>query len=80
MIYEFAHALLHSDVTDNTERAKREMEAEAVAYVVGRYFGLDTSGSAFYLAAWQDEDPDSIMDGLGRIRWTATEIITAVEK
>jgi len=52
MIHEYAHALLHFDVDDDTERSKREVEAEAVAYVVGRYCGLDTSGSAFYLAAW----------------------------
>ena len=51
LIHEFAHALLHFDVDDDTERSKREVEAEAVAYVVGRYYGLDTSGSAFYLAA-----------------------------
>jgi len=52
LIHEYAHALLHFDVDDDTERSKREVEAEAVAYVVGRYCGLDTSGSAFYLAAW----------------------------
>jgi len=49
--HEYAHALLHFDV-DETERSKREVEAEAVAYVVERYCGLDTSESAFYLAAW----------------------------
>ena len=31
-IHEYAHALLHFDVDDDTERAKREVEAEAVAY------------------------------------------------
>ncbi|MDS0478403.1 ArdC-like ssDNA-binding domain-containing protein [Natrinema sp. 1APR25-10V2] len=65
LVHEFAHALLHSDATDEAERSKREVEAEAVAYIVGRYFELDTSGSAFYLAAWQDEDSDAIQDRLG---------------
>ena len=60
LIHEYAHALLHFDVDDEPERAKREVEAEAVAYIVGRYFDLDTSGSAFYLAAWQDDDPDVV--------------------
>ena len=46
LIHEYTHALLHFDVDDDTERAKREVEAEAVAYVVGRYFGLDTSRKA----------------------------------
>ena len=55
LVHEYAHALLHFDVDDDTERSKREVEAEAVAYVVGRYCGLDTSGSAFYLAAWESD-------------------------
>jgi len=78
LIHEYAHALLHFDVDDEAERSKREVEAEAVAYIVGRYCGLDTSGSAFYLAAWQDDDPDVVQDRLGRISSTAQEIIGTV--
>ncbi|WP_254861365.1 ArdC-like ssDNA-binding domain-containing protein [Natronomonas gomsonensis] len=78
LIHEYAHALLHFDVDDEPERAKREIEAEAVAYIVGRYFDLDTSGSAFYLAAWQDDDAESIQERLGRISSTAQEIIGTV--
>lgn len=44
LIHEYPHALLHFDVDDDTERSKREVEAGAVAYVVGRYCGLDTGG------------------------------------
>jgi hypothetical protein len=79
LIHEYAHALLHADVTDETERAKREVEAEAVAYIVGRYFELDTSGSAFYLAAWQDDDADAVQERLGRIGSTAKELIETVD-
>ncbi|GAA0234642.1 ArdC-like ssDNA-binding domain-containing protein [Haladaptatus pallidirubidus] len=79
LIHEYAHALLHFDVDDECERSKREVEAEAVAYIVGRYVGLDTSGSAFYLAAWQGDDADMIQDRLGRMRTTAAEIIEVVE-
>jgi hypothetical protein len=64
----------------SNERSKREVEAEAVAYIVGRYVGLDTNGSAFYLAAWQDDDADAIQDRLGRIRTTAATIIEVVEQ
>ena len=71
LIHEYAHARLHFDVDDEAERSKREVEAEAVAYIVGRFFGLDTSGSAFYLAAWQDDDPEVIQDRLERISSTA---------
>jgi hypothetical protein len=84
LIHEYAHALLHTE-TDETpnipdERAKREVEAEAVAYIVGRYLGLNMSGSAFYLAAWQDEDPGAISARLGRITATANSIITALDE
>jgi hypothetical protein len=79
LIHEYAHALLHFDVDDDTERAKREVEVEAVAYVVGRYCGLDTSGSAFYLAAWESDDPEVVRDRLDRISSTAEELIDVVE-
>ncbi|GAB7010808.1 hypothetical protein JCM31271_27510 [Halorubrum trueperi] len=78
LVHEYAHALLHDDVDDATERAKREVEAEAVGYIVGRYFGLDTSGSAFYLAAWQDDDSEVLQERLGRISSSAQEIIGVV--
>ena len=74
-----AHALLHFDIDYDTERSKREVEAEAVAYVVGRYCGLDTSGSAFYLAAWESDDPEVVRERLGRISRTAEEIIEVLE-
>ncbi|KPN28928.1 hypothetical protein SY89_03162 [Halolamina pelagica] len=80
LIHEYAHALLHFDVDDDTERAKREVEAEAVAYVVGRYCGLDTSGSAFYLAAWESDDPGVVRERLGRISRTAEELIDVLEE
>jgi len=79
LIHEYAHALLHADVTDEAERAKREVEAEAVAYIVGRYFDLDTSGSAFYVAAWQGDDSEAIQDRLGRIGSTAEKLIEIVD-
>ncbi|AQL43293.1 DUF955 domain-containing protein [Halorientalis sp. IM1011] len=78
LIHEYAHALLHFQVADDSERAKREVEAEAVAYIVGRYFGLDTSNAAFYLAVWAEEETDTITDRLQRISATATTIIDAL--
>ncbi len=80
LVHEYAHAVLHGGVNDEAERSKRELEAEAVGYIVGRYFGLDTSGSAFYLAAWQDEETDTILDRLQRISSTSQEIIDVVDE
>ncbi len=78
LIHEYSHALLHFGTDDNSERSKREVEAEAVAYVVGRHFGLDMSGSAFYLAAWESDDPSVVRDRLARICNIAQEIIETV--
>ncbi len=55
------------------------VEAEAVAYVVGRYCELDTSGSAFYLAAWESDNPEVVRERLGRISSTAEELIDVLE-
>jgi len=41
---------------------------------------LDTSGSAFYLAAWHGDEPETILDRLERISSTAQEIIDVVSE
>ncbi len=79
LVHEYAHARLHGDGNE-TDRSKRELEAEAVGYIVGRYFGLDTSGSAFYLAAWEGDEPEAIFDRLERISSTAAEIVDVVDE
>jgi hypothetical protein len=78
LIHEFAHAELHFDCENEAERSRREVEAEAVAYIVSRYFGLDADNSAFYLAAWDGEAPETLRDRLDRISNTAAELIEAV--
>nr|WP_233506069.1 MULTISPECIES: ImmA/IrrE family metallo-endopeptidase [Haloferax] len=78
LIHEFAHGLLHADQSNLPERARREVEAEAVAYLVGRYVGLDMSNSAFYLAAWAGEDADSVFERLNRIWSVAKSILGAI--
>ena len=75
LIHEYAHAQLYLGVDDEAERTKREVDAEAVAYVVGRYFDLDMSGSALYLAAWGSDDSAVVRERLQRISRTAQDII-----
>jgi hypothetical protein len=79
VLHEYGHALCHVGVDEKTEKAKREVEAEAVAYVVGRHLGLDMSNSAFYLAAWRGEDRDGLQTRLGRIARTAGTLIETLE-
>jgi hypothetical protein len=77
LVHEYAHALLHDPET-SADRAVRELEAEAVAYVVGRHFGLDMAGSARYLAAWHDDDPAQLLERCERIRETSASVIDAI--
>jgi hypothetical protein len=77
LLHEYAHALLH-DPADAVDRDARELEAEAVAYVVGRHFGLEMDGSALYLAAWSDDDAERLLERCERIRATSTTLITEV--
>lgn len=51
LLHEYAHAVLHEGDIAESERAAREVEAEAVAYLTGRRLGLETERSARYLAA-----------------------------
>jgi len=66
--------------TTRPERSKRELEAEAVGYIVGRYFELDTSGSAFYLPRGTETNRRRSSTGLERISSTAQEIIDIVSE
>ena len=79
LTYEYAHAVLHQNRAE-TDQQERELEAEAVAYVVGRHFGIDVSGSGFYLAAWENDDTEEIRDHLKRINKAASSIISAMNK
>jgi len=78
LIHEYAHTLLYYGTDDATKRAKREVEAEVVGYIVGRYFIFDMSGSAFYLAVWQDDDSAVLQERRSRISSCVQEIIGVV--
>lgn len=65
----YAHTLPQFDLKAGTGRSKREVEA--LTYLVGRESGLDTGRSAFYLAAWEDDDTGVIEE---RLDWTSTTV------
>lgn len=61
MLHEMSHSELHGDLSKLAQEmgenkipsAMREVQAEAVAYVVGKNFGIESSTSSFnYLAAY----------------------------
>ena len=77
IIHEIAHELLHQG--ENTlGRRDKEIQAESVAHVVMRHFGL--SGKSFnYLALW-NADHRRIMASLQDIAVAAREIIEFLER
>jgi hypothetical protein len=56
----------------------RELEAESVAYVVCKHFGLEISSSPNYIAL-HGADSEMIMGHLERIRKTSIEIIKEID-
>ena len=88
LIHEVSHAKLHAptEKTDgklpqSKQRFVREMEAESVAYVVCRHFGVDTSDYSFgYVAGWsRGRELSQLRESLDLIRNTAAELIDGID-
>jgi len=80
LIHEIAHELLHhAHETIQTDSTIHELEAESVAYVVGKHFGLNGLSSPNYVAL-HGATAELVMEHLERIRNTAAEIIWALEE
>jgi len=76
LAHEYTHALLHKNTT--LGQKERECEAEAVAYIVGCHFGIESPFSAGYLQMYGN-DGKSLKAQLERIQKTAHSIIDNVE-
>jgi len=79
LIHEIAHELMHRDENRPVESCLRELEAEAVAFVVSKHFGLNITSSPNYCAL-HGVNSEMIMDHLERIRRTSIEIIKDIER
>lgn len=77
LVHELSHCLLHFNKDRKVSLKQRELEAEAVAYVVGSHYGLEIP-SNFYLASYGVKAAD-LLESLPVIQKTAAEIINAVE-
>lgn len=76
--HELAHELLHRDPESaGLTREQKEIEAEAVAFVVCSHFGIETA-SANYLALWEVA-PEKIIEAFQRVHRIAAEIIETIE-
>jgi hypothetical protein len=80
LAHELAHSILHRHEAD---RARAEIEAEATAFVVLGFLGVDTAPySAGYLASWIGEGGDvrqRIATSCDQIQLAAREIIDDLE-
>ena len=77
-IHEIAHELLHQNDDRPHDKTIVELEAESVAYVVAKHFGIDGLASPSYIAL-HGADAEMILAHLERIRVTAKEIITNID-
>jgi len=78
LIHEIAHELMHRDDTRLMDKTIRELEAESVAYVVGKHFGLEGLASPNYVAL-HGANAEMILAHLECIRNIATQIIKALD-
>ena len=77
LIHEIAHELMHQDENRPHNKTILELEAESVAYVVAKHFGMDGLASPNYVAL-NGADAEMIITHLERIRNTASHIICAI--
>jgi len=78
LVHEHAHELLHRADDRPVSRATRELEAEAVAFVVGGAVGLDTSdASRDYILLYRG-DREALSGSLDRIQRAASLILKVV--
>lgn len=77
LVHEIAHELMHKESIATINTTIKELEAEAVAYVVCKHFGLEELSSPNYIAL-SGANSELILAHLDRIRTTAAQIIQSV--
>ena len=82
-IHEVAHSILHQKSSEFISKEQKEFEAESVAYIVCKNYGVDTSDYSFaYLSSWTNKG-ERIADfenSLKTITNTARDLIKKIDK
>jgi hypothetical protein len=78
LAHEFAHELLHRGSDRPDSRDIRELEAEAVAFVVGQAVGLELAEAARDYILLYRGDSDALAESLERIQHTASTILRSI--
>ena len=89
LVHEITHANLHDvDLSSGQldpeflKNAKtREVEAESTAFIVCKYFGLDTEDYSFgYIAGWSsDKNTEELLSSLETIKKASSKLIEGLE-
>lgn len=78
LVHEYVHGVLHKD-SDKTHN-QREIEAEALAFIICHHFNIDTSEYSFaYIASYANQDYNLFKDILNNISNYAHEFIMNIE-
>lgn len=79
LVHELAHEILHQGTArQGSTKTSRELEAEAVAYVVAQAVGLDTgTASSDYIQLYQG-DKEQLTQSLDAVRKAASLILEAI--
>jgi hypothetical protein len=75
LVHEYAHELLHHGEDRPASRDTRELEAEAVAFIVGQAIGLDVLDAARDYIHLYRGDRAALAESLTRIQATAASIL-----
>jgi antirestriction protein ArdC len=78
LTHEYAHELLHRGTDRSDSRNTRELEAEAVAFVVGQAVGLEVADSARDYIHLYHGDSNALTESLERIQQTASLILRSI--
>ncbi len=78
LAHEFAHELLHHGDDRPGSRDTRELEAEAIAFVVGHAIGLDVTDAARDYIHLYRGDGAALSESLARIQRTAAAVLDAI--
>jgi antirestriction protein ArdC len=70
LLHEIAHYKLNH-IGSDLDRAIKEIEAEAVSYIVSKYLGLDNEKSYYYIRSWNSNSEE--------LRGRAKKVISVAE-
>jgi hypothetical protein len=79
LVHEVAHEMMHRDERrSSTTKRVREIEAEAVAFVVCNAIGLETGSAAQDYIGLYGGDAELLSESLEYVQRTATQVLSAI--